>query len=215
MTTHSLNKSQRDCVEPECQPGVICMRGQRSLLDIGKRCLFLLGMLALSNLSFAEPYEFKLAHAEVPGIEKALAGDIDSTIADLESRARDSINNYMPDELATLCALYVVTGKLEAARKTCNAAVENDESDAAYNNRGVLRVHLGDAAGAMRDFERARVLPDNQQRYIQELMRKDTRLIATSNYAVLTKYTKRRGRPDPAQALTRRVRGASVEDLSN
>ena len=176
--------------------------------------LILLATWALPTMSNAETYEFKLVYAEVPGIEKALAGDIDSAIADLESRARDSINNYMPDELATLCALYVVKGKLEAGRKTCNAAVENDESDAAYNNRGVLRVHLGDTAGAMRDFERCRVLPDNQQRYIKELMRKDTRLIATSNYAVAIKYSARR-RPDPVQALTSRVRGANVEDLSN
>ena len=191
------------------------MRGQRSLLDIGKRSLFLLGMLALSNLSIAEPYEFKLVYAQVPGIEKAVAGDIDAAIADLESRARDLINNDMPDEPATLCALYVVSGRLEAGRKICDTAVETDESDAAYNNRGVLRARLGDAAGAMEDFERARVLPDNQQRYIEELMRNDTRLIATSNYAVVTKYIETRGRPDPVKALTSRVRGANVEDLSN
>ncbi len=191
------------------------MRGQRSLLDIGKRSLFLLGMLALSNLSIAEPYEFKLVYAQVPGIEKAQAGDIDSAIADLESRARDSITNYWPDELATLCALYVVAGKLGAGRKTCNVAVENDESYAAYNNRGVLRARLGDVAGAMRDFDRSRVLPDNQQRYIEELWGKDTRLVATSNYAVAKKYTETHGRPDPVQALTTPVRGASVEDLSN
>ena len=67
----------------------------------------------------------------------------------------------------------------------------------------------------MRDFERCRVLPDNQQRYIKELMRKDTRLMATSNYALITKYTERRGHPDPVEVLTSRIRGASVEDLSN
>ncbi len=214
-TGYDLSFTARDYVELECQPGVIRKRGRRSLLAIGKRSLFLLGMLALSNLSIAAPNEFKLVYAQVPGIEKALAGDIDLAIADLELRARDPFNDYMPDELSTLCALYVVTGKLEAGRKTCNAAVENDESDAAYNNRGVLRARLGDVAGAMRDLERARVLPDNQQRYIEELVRTDARLIASSNYAVVTKYAETRGRPDPVKALTGRVRGASVEDLSN
>ena len=213
MTTHSLNKSLRDCVELDCQPGVIRMRGQRSLLDIGKRSLFLLGMLALSNLSIAETYNFKVVYAEVSGTEEIRAGNHDAAIEILQSRAKDANDHYVANELATLCGLYIVKGKLAAARKTCNAAVENDESDAAYNNRGVLRAHLGDTIGGMEDFERVRVLPDNQQRYIEEFMSNDARLVASSNFAVATKYAQSRGHP--GQSLANSVRGASIEDLSN
>lgn len=173
----------------------------------------LLITLALSTISMAETYEYQLLYAEVPGIDKALAGDLDATIEVLESRAKNVDNPYVTDEQATLCGLYIEKGKLDAARRTCNAAVDIDQSDLAYNNRGVLRVHLGDTAGALEDFDRARVLPDNQRRYIEELMRTDARLVASSNYAVATEHTVKRDHP--GQSLASRVRGASVEELSN
>jgi hypothetical protein len=65
----------------------------------------------------------------------------------------------------------------------------------------------------MEDFARVRILADNRQRYIEELMRGDARLVASGNYAVATKYSATHVRP--MQALVRRVRGASVEDLGN
>jgi hypothetical protein len=105
-----------------------------------------------------------------------------------------------------------VKGKLVVAQKTCNSAVETDRSHTAYNNRGVLRVHLGDPAGAIEDFERARVLPQHQKRYMEELMMRDPRLIATSNYAVAKKMTAKR--KQPWQALASSIRGASVEDIN-
>ena len=104
-------------------------------------------------------------------------------------------------------------GKLDAARRTCYAAVDIEQSDMAYNNRGVFRAQQGDMAGALEDFDRARVLPDNRRRYIEELIRDDTRLIASGNYAVATEHTVKRRHP--RQSLASRVRGASVEDLSN
>ncbi len=180
-----------------------------------KKLLILLLTLALPSISNAEIYDFKVVYAEVPGTEEIRAGNHDAAIKILESRAKDANNYYVADELSTLCALYVVNGKLAAAHKTCHVAVETDQSHAAYNNRGVLRAHLGDVAGAMEDFERARVLPDNRQRYVEELMKGDARLIASNNYAVATVYIERRGRPDPAQALISRVGGANVEGLSN
>lgn len=175
--------------------------------------MFLLATLALPILSNAEIYDFKVVYAEVPGTKEILAGNHDLAIEILASRAKDANNHYVADELATLCALYVVKGKLAAAHKTCHAAVETDQSDAAYNNRGVLRAHLGDVAGAMKDFARARVLPENKQRYVEELMRGNARLIASSNYAVGIEYSDRRGNPE--QTLASRVRGASIEDLDN
>ncbi len=140
----------------KCQPP-LCNR---------KNLLILLLTLVLPSISNAELYDFKVVYAEVPGTEEIRAGNHDAAIKILESRAKDANNYYVADELSTLCALYVVIGKLAAARNTCHVAVETDQSHAAYNNRGVLRAHLGDVAGAMEDFERARVLPENQQGYI-------------------------------------------------
>ncbi len=176
--------------------------------------LILLTAFALPTMSNAESYDFKVVFAaEVPGSTEIGVENYDAAIEILESRAKDSNKPYIADELATLCALYVVKRRLAAARRTCHNAVETDQSHLAYNNRGVLRAHLGDAAGAVRDFERARVLPSDRQRYIKELMRGDARLIATGNYAVAIEYAERRGRPDPVQAFIGRVGGANVEEL--
>jgi hypothetical protein len=104
-----------------------------------------LSLLAISFLpvaSYAQTYDFKVVYAEVPGIDEILAGNHDAAIKILENRTRDASSNDLADELATLCALYIVKGKLVVAQKTCNSAVETDRSHTAYNNRGVLRVHL-------------------------------------------------------------------------
>ncbi len=176
--------------------------------------LILLTAFALPTMSNAESYDFKVVFAaEVPGSTEIGVQNYDAAIEILESRAKDSNRPYIADELATLCALYIVKRRLATARKTCHNAVETDQSHFAYNYRGVLRAYLADAAGAVRDFERARVLPSDRQRYIKELMRGNARLIATGNYAVAIKYAERRGRPDPVQAFISRVGGASVEDL--
>ena len=180
-----------------------------------KNLLIVLLTLVLPSISNAELYDFKVVYAEVSGTKEIRAGNHDAAIEILESRTKDANHYYVADELSTLCALYVVNGKLAAAHKTCHVAVETDQSHAAYNNRGVLRAHLGDVAGAIEDFERARVLPDNRQRYVEELMKGDARLIASSNYVVATEYIERNGRPDPVQALIGRVGGANVEGLSN
>ena len=176
--------------------------------------LILLVTIALPVTSNAETYNFRVVYAEVPGFKEILAGNRTAAIEVLESRAKDSKAYHLPDELATLCALYVVSGKFAVAHDTCNRAVETDHSYTAYNNRGVLRAHLGDAAGALEDFEHARVLPKQQKRYIQELMKRDARLIATNNYSVARKLSANR-RIDPSQALANSVRGASIEDLGN
>ncbi len=179
-------------------------------------CIFLilLATLALPAISNAETYNLKVIYWEVPGIEEIGARNYDAAIEILESRAQDADNHYVAGELTTLCAMYILKGKLSAASETCHDAVEIDRSDAAYNNRGVLRAHLGDAAGAMENFERARVLPENQQHYIEELIRDDTRLISSSNYAVAKEYVARK-RGNIGEKLASRVRGAGIEDLDN
>jgi len=189
------------------------MNSYKSSLSNCKVYLIFLATIALPALSNAETYNFKVVYANVSGIAEIRAGNHDAAIEILEGRAKDTDAYHVPDELATLCALYIMKGRLSAASVTCHDAVETDGSDAAYNNRGVFRAHLGDTAGAMEDFARVRILADNRQRYIEELMRGDARLVASGNYAVATKYSETHVRP--MQALVRRVRGASVEDLGN
>lgn len=190
------------------------MNGYLSSLYNRNLCLILLATIALPTMSNAETYNFKVVYAEVPGVNEVLAGNHDAAIEILEDRIKSTKVFHQPDELATLCALYVMSGKMAVAGEICNKAVEIDQSHTAYNNRGVLRAHLGDAAGAVEDFEQARVLPKNQKRYIQELMKRDPRLIATNNYATARKLAAKR-RFDPSQALANSVRGASVEELGN
>ncbi len=188
------------------------MNGFKLSLSMRIVYLPLLALLLLPAVSNAQSYDFKVVYAEVPGINEVLAGDHDAAIRILEDRARDSSKYYLADELATLCALYVVKGKLKEAREACDNAVETDRSHTAYNNRGVLRVHLGDREGAIDDFGRARVRPQNQKRYVEELMMRDARLIATSNYATAKKMAA--NRQQPWQSLVNSMQGASVEDLN-
>ena len=189
------------------------MNGYLSSLYNRNVYLILLVTLALSTISMAETFEFKVLFSNVPGIDSALDGNLDAAIEVLESRAKNVDNYYVADEQATLCALYVVKRQLDAARETCNAAVEIGQSDLAHNNRGVLRVHLGDTAGALEDFDRARVLPDDQQRFIEELKRGDARLMASRNFAVATEYIEKRS--TNKRTMAGAVTGARIEDLAN
>ncbi len=191
------------------------MKNFKSLLYSPTFYLLLMTTITLPAMSNAESYNFKVAFADVPGSEEIRTGKYAAAIEILEKRAEDANNQYLHNELATLCALYVVKGNLVAARRTCHNAVETDQSDAAYNNRGVFRAHVGDADGAALDFERARILPGDQQRYIEDLMRGDARMIASGNYAEVLRFAARRVQPESMQALTSSVRGASVEDLGN
>lgn len=190
------------------------MNGYLSSLYNRNLCLILLATMALPTMSNADTYSFRVVYAEVPGVNEVIAGKHDAAIEILEDWVNNADVYHQPDELATLCAMYVMSGKFAVAHETCDKAVETDQSHTAYNNRGVLRAHLGDAAGALEDFEHARVRPKNQKRHIQELMKRDARLIATNNYATARKLAEKR-RFDPSQALANSVRGASVEDLGN
>lgn len=188
------------------------MNGHTISVSMHNACLSLLAVLLVPVMGNAQSFDFKVVYAEVPGINEIVAGNHDAAIEILEGRSMDSSAYYLADELATLCALYVVKGKLVKAREACDSAVEKDRSHTAYNNRGVLRVHLGDPQGAIEDFERARVHPRQQKQYVEELMMRDARLIATSNYAVAKKLSA--SRKQPWQSLASSMRGASVEDIN-
>ncbi len=63
-----------------------------------------------------------------------------------------------------LCAIEARQGDLTEAPAACNQAVARyDGSDAAYRNRGVVKLQLGDTAGAAADF-RASLALDQDDR---------------------------------------------------
>jgi tetratricopeptide (TPR) repeat protein len=153
-----------------------------------------------------------VVYDEGPGTEEYEAGNLDAAIEILESREKMADNPYAGYELATLCAFYILKDNFDAAREPCSAAVEINQSGYAYNNRGVLRVHLGDTVGALEDFDRIRVLPDDQPRYIEQLKEGDTRLIASRNFALVTEIMEKRRTNKPT--MTEAVIGASIEDMN-
>ncbi len=169
--------------------------------------------LALSTVSIADSYTLSVVYAEGPGTEEYEAGNLDAAIEVLESREKMADNDYVGEEMATLCAFYILKRNFDAARETCSAAIEIDQSAVAYNNRGVLRVHLGDTVGALEDFDRVRVLPDDQPRYIEQLKEGDTRMVASSNFAQTTVLIERRRTNKPTKAGA--VIGAYIEDINH
>lgn len=173
----------------------------------------MLATIALPTISNAERFNFRVVFTEGSGSDQIRAGNADAAIEILENRTRDADQPYLADELSTLCALYIVQRRLITARKACQTAVETDQSDAAYNNRGVLRAHIGDTDGAIEDFERARILPKNDQQYIDGLKSNDVRLVAGSNYSLALKFSVKRAQF--GQSLAGLVRGARVEELGN
>jgi len=190
------------------------MRCLRSLFEMCRDSLILLVTLALSTVSVADPHEFLLLFGHVPGTEEYASGDLDAAIEVLESREKMADNQRnVGDELATLCAFYILQRNLDSARKTCSAAVEIDQSDLAYNNRGVLRAQQGNTVSALEDFGRVRVLPQDQPHYIEQLKELDVRMIASKNYARATELLAARISNKPT--MTGAVAGAIVEDLSN
>lgn len=167
---------------------------------------------AFATTSYAETFDFKVAYAQGPATDAILSGNMHEAIEILEGRRQDPDSRYVTDELSTLCALYVVTNELESARPTCDAAVDNDRSFAAFNNRGVLRAHLRDTEGALEDFARARVRPGEEQEFIESLIRGNARLIAGSNYKIMNRFiAKLADSEDPVRMQT--FRTADVEEL--
>lgn len=189
------------------------MRCQQSLRNKCRNSLILLVTLALPTVAIAEPYQLQLAVVELPGVEDYAAGNIDAAIELLESKEKIADDHYVGLELATLCAFYILKPNLDAARETCAAAVEIDQAGYAYINRGVLRAHLGDTVGVLKDFDRVRSLPDDQPHYIQQSKESNARIIASRNFAVTTENMERRRANEPT--LTGAVKGATIEDIGH
>ena len=74
---------------------------------------------------------------------------------------------------------------------------------------------LGDTLGALKDFDRVRILADDQPRYIEQLKESDARLTASRNFALVSEIAakpEKRGINNPTMAGA--VKGANIEDIN-
>ena len=162
--------------------------------------IFAILLLAFTAQSNNKQYRFQVLFPGGLVSNEIAAQNYGAAIEVLEARARDPAGQYQDGELTILCALYVMAKQLAAAHNTCDAAVATDQSGAAYNNRGVLRVYLKNTQGALDDFNHAK------QIYI------NTVIIADINRAEALRYAEARDAAD-FNALVDRVGGAEAEDL--
>ena len=108
--------------------------------------------------------KFELILPTAPGVSDIEDGRIDEGIARLE-KSRE-VAHLKETVGITLCAAYVMNKDFERAETFCDRAVHanpplgntwfGSNSDAAYNNRGVLRALQGDLESAVSDFRQAR-----------------------------------------------------------
>lgn len=159
------------------------MKHQESQRATTVRALIIAAALMLGNTSFADVFPFRVAFANVPGVEEIEAGNMQAGIQVLEDRLTQIEPESRGDILATLCAAHIVNMSLDDANRACNEAVDVDPSDTAYNNRGVYRAFTGDLSGAREDFERVR--PRELEAYLEELRTKDVGLISIDNFYLI------------------------------
>jgi len=166
--------------------------------------------LLLGNQSFAESFRLRVAFANVPGVEEIEAGNVQAGIKLLEDQLAQIELEDKGDLLMTLCAAYVIHGALAKAKPACDQAVEINPTKAAYNNRGVFRVHAGHLNGAREDFERVR--PRQPEAYKEELIRMDA-LTAADNFDAVEQLLSKRNAEKTNASV--RLASATVEDLSD
>lgn len=179
----------------------------------GTVAISVVALIVLSTIPFnsqAGGLSFRLSFEDLPGVDAVESGDIAAGVAALEAQVADREAPTYGYALATLCGVYVMAKAFGKAVDTCDEAVANGPADTAYNNRGVMRVHLGDLAGARADFNRAR--PENMDEYLERIRISDPRLIAESNYDTLDVLKSRKLAAAKAGG-SRPVGPAIVEDI--
>ena len=152
-------------------------------------------LLALPAFA-VDQYSFRVAFPGDVAAEEISAQDYAAAIKVLE--ALDPNGN--DGALTMLCGLYIIDQQLATAYSICNAAVATDQSYEAYNNRGVLRVHLKNMQGALNDFNRAKQVYLNSE------------TLADVNHAEAMRYAEDRASAD-MNALIDRVGTAEAEEL--
>lgn len=173
----------------------------------------LLALTAVPASGATDRLNFQIAFGDVPGLEEIEAGHYDAAIDILTSRRADDTRPLLDDELSTLCAAYIMARRFREATPVCDDAVAVHDSDAAYNNRGVVRAYTGDVDGALRDFSRVRVRPEQVPAYVERIKRMNPRLMASNNFEVVEVVKKARSGERDDDELSLAVPGADVEEL--
>jgi len=145
-------------------------------------CIVSAALVAMSSASFADNLPFRVAFEDVPGVDEITSGNTGGGIRILKQQL-DSDDTEKGLILATLCGAYIMEMSLEEATQICTDAVDQYPGETAFNNRGVLRVFMGDFKGAHEDFDRAR--PARMDEYLEDLMTRDVGLIADGNHSLL------------------------------
>ena len=152
--------------------------------------LIIAAAFMVGNQSFADGFPFRAVYADVPGANEVEAGKFQAGIKILEDQLNQVEQGNSGDIWATLCAAYIVSGSLDQAERPCNKAVELDPTYCALNNQGVFRVFKGDLSGAREDFERVR--PRQLEAYLEELMKKNVRVVAADNLRLVNELSAKR-----------------------
>jgi len=157
-------------------------------------------LIAFTAQSNNKQFVFQVLFATDLVNDEIAAEDYKTAVEILEARALDPSGTPQHNELSTLCGLYVLTKQLADAYDTCNAAVATDRSDTAYNNRGVLRVHMKNISGALNDFRKSKSI------YLNAI------ILADTNRSEALRFAEARDRA-AFNALTDRIGTAEVETL--
>lgn len=167
--------------------------------------------LTFGNVSWSDEFPFRTAFERLPGVEEIEAGNIQAGIKILEDQLTQVEAENRGDVLATLCAAYIIDVSLDKAERACNEAVETYGTHTAYNNRGVYRVFTGNWSGAGEDFDRAR--PEHLEAYLEEMKKKDVRLMAIDNFDRINVLAAKHSPDDMDDSVE--MTTAAIEDLND
>lgn len=172
------------------------------------RILCLLVTVLVPLACVADTFDFRVVYVDGPASAEIRSGNHERAIQIIELGLSEPNTPYTPGELSTLCALYVVQKHFDDATTTCDDAVDIDRSYAAFNNRGVLKVHVRDIDGARADFDRARIHDEHRENYIATLLKGDARIIASDNFEIVDLYAKQVARIEAGK-----LAGVRIETL--
>lgn len=106
----------------------------------------------------ADPFELKTHARDYRGVRGIESGDYEEGIAKLEAQreTRAEVSSLQAPVLIDLCVGYIMARELDKATAACEKSVRSRwYAGLAYNNRGVLKIALGQYESAIRDFEKA------------------------------------------------------------
>jgi len=164
---------------------------------------------SVGSQGLADESRYRVLLERVPGTDQLEAGNTLAGIKILEEQLNQAEQASKGDIWSTLCAAYIIRISLNQAEYACSKAVQFGPSYYALNNRGVLRVHIGDLVGAREDFERVRSLKVETE--LNKTMIANIRLIATNNLILLEEILPMH--TSASANRSGRVRTASIEEI--